>query len=62
MRDYWCFGASLGSGVGVRGVSGAPGSMAQAEQPQMGFLGSLGLGLGASLGRVASLIKELCVA
>ena len=58
MRDYWCSGASLGSGVGVGDVSGALGSMARAVRLKWGTLGSLGSGLGAGLGRVASLIKS----
>ena len=58
MRDYWCSGASLGSVVGVGDVSGALGSMARAVRLKWGTLGSLGSGLGAGLGRVASLIKS----
>ena len=58
MRDYWCSGASLGSGVGGGDVSGALGSMARAEPLRINIFWSLGSGLGAGLGRVASLIKS----
>ena len=43
------------SGVGVRDVSGALGSMARAEPLRIKVFWSLESGLGAGLGRVASL-------